>query len=65
MSNPTVEFEHVQCIKETDAALLCVIDGEKVWMPLSQIDDSSEVLREGDEGMLVVTKWIAKQKGLV
>lgn len=50
--------------RETDGAFLCVIDGDEVWLPKSQIDDPGR-LAEGDEGVTVsVTEWIAKQKGL-
>lgn len=34
------------------------------WIPISQIDDESEVWKEGDEGELVVSEWIAIQKDL-
>lgn len=49
---------------ETDKALLCVIDNQEFWIPKGQITDDSEVWRKGDEGLLVVTHWIAEQKGL-
>lgn len=57
-------FENVALLRATDAALLCRIDGEDYWIPQSQIDDDSEVWRAGDEGDLVVSEWIAVQKGL-
>ena len=59
-----VEFEDVECELETDAALLCWIDGEKHWIPKSQVDDDSEVYAEGHKGQLVVSQWICEQKGL-
>jgi hypothetical protein len=65
MSGRKVEFEDVEALKETKDALLCTIDGDEVWIPKSQIDDDSEVYAEGHSGQLVVTEWIAKQKGLV
>ena len=65
MAGETAEFENVKAIKETDLALLCEIDGEEYWIPKSQIDDESEVYAEDHEGTLVVTEWIAKEKGLV
>ena len=67
MADKTVEFEGVTCKKETDKALLCVIDGEEHWIPKSQVDDDSEVFNDGDNstGKLVVSEWIATQKGLV
>lgn len=60
-----VELDDVTCKAETDKALLCDIDGEEIWIPLSQVDDSSEVQSKGDEGTLIITKWCAEQKGLV
>jgi hypothetical protein len=60
-----VEFEDVETEAETDNALLCTIDGKNVWIPKSQIDDNSEVWKKGDEGTLVVSEWIAEEKGLV
>lgn len=62
---PTVMFSNVTALKETGAALLCKIDGDDYWMPKSQIDSESDVNAEGDEGTLVVTQWIAMEKGLV
>jgi hypothetical protein len=61
---PTVEFT-AKAIKSTDAAVLCEIDGEEMWIPQSQIHDDSEVWKEGDEGKLVVSQWIAKKKDLI
>lgn len=60
------EFDGVTAVKETDAALLCsfVGDGDH-WIPKSQIDEDSEVNQEGDQGTLVVSAWIAGEKGLV
>lgn len=61
----TETFKDVTAKKETDKALLCLFpDGEEHWIPKSHVDDDSEVYREGDVGKLVVTKWIAEQKGL-
>jgi hypothetical protein len=61
----TAEFENVVCIRETDKAILVRIDGAEHWIPQSQVSDDSEVWHEGDEGKLVVSEWIAKQKGLI
>jgi hypothetical protein len=60
----TVSFEDVTCKAETEKALLCIIDGEEHWIPKGQVDDDSEVYKRGDQGTLIVTEWIAKQKGL-
>lgn len=66
-NDPTETFRDVVCKKATDAALLCEIDGTEYWIPKSQISDDSEVHDDQDNatGKLVVSEWIAKQKGLV
>lgn len=65
MAKNTVEFEDVTVEAETSKALLVNVEGKQVWIPLSQIDDDSEVYKAGTSGKLVVTEWIATQKGLV
>lgn len=59
-----VRVEGVSVIKSMDKAILCEISGEKIWIPLSQVGDDSEVREEGDEGDLVITEWIAGEKGI-
>lgn len=53
-------------IRSTEKALLVDIQGEgEHWIPISQIEEDSEVRQEGDQGILTITGWIAKQKGFV
>lgn len=61
----TVEISGVTCIGGSAKALLVLIDGRQHWIPDSQVHEDSEVWRRGDKGKLVVTMWIAEQKGLV
>jgi len=63
MAEP-VRIDDVKCIAETDSAILCEIDGDEVWLPLSQVSDDSEVYCKGDEGTLIISAWIASQKNL-
>lgn len=58
-------IEDVVVIKETEKALLVKIEDENHWIPQSQIDDDSEVWKLGDEGVLVISEWLAEQKGLL
>lgn len=51
--------------RETDKAILCVIDDEKVWIPKSQIGEDSAVTELGDSGELEIPEWLAIEKGLV
>jgi len=55
------------CIAETPQALMVEIDGDEYWIPKSQIHDDSEVYNndDGSEGELVITGWLAKEKGLL
>lgn len=59
-----VSFDAV-AVRATEAGLLCLIDGQEVWIPQSQIDDESQVWEPEQEGELVVSQWIAEQKKLV
>lgn len=50
---------------ETDKVLLVSIDGQEIWIPKSQVSDNSEVYQKGDSGTMIISLWIAEQKGLV
>ena len=53
-------------MKETESALLVEsdeIDEGKAWVPLSQVEDGSDVQAAGDEGDLVISEWLALKKG--
>lgn len=50
--------------RASDKAILVSIEGEEVWIPQSQIHDDSEVYGKGHTGTLIVSRWIAEQKGL-
>ncbi len=66
-NDPTETFRNVVCKKETNAALLCEIDGTDYWIPKSHVHADSEVFDDGAnaEGKLIISEWIARQKGLV
>ena len=60
-----VEFT-VRIKRVTDLAYLCRVDGKDVWFPKSHVDlDESEVSKEGDVGVIVVSEFIAIERGLV
>lgn len=65
MSDDTVRFEIESVEVETERAILVEIEGEKVWVPKSQIHDDSEVYsKRSGGGVLIVSRWWAEQKGL-
>ena len=65
------EVGQAKCIHTTPFAIKCVLlegtdfmkTGQEFWVPESQIHDDSEVYEKGDEGLLVVTHYIAKKEG--
>lgn len=59
-----VRIADVKATRETDKALLVIIDGESQWIPKSQITADSDVWKKGDEGTLVITGWFATKEGL-
>lgn len=60
------EFRGAVAIAATAKAIRVRLDdGRTEWIPQSQIDDDSDIWRDGDEGTLVVSQWIAEQKRLV
>ena len=61
-----MEFEVTVPVEvETDKAILVNIEGKDKWVPISQIDDDSEVYQKGDTGALIVSEWWAVESGLV
>ena len=63
---PGHELGFVKVIAKGGKAILVrEEDGTEEWWPHSQIHEDSEIWDEspiGDQGTMIVTKWIAKQK---
>lgn len=55
-----------RCSRETTRAIL-VTNAEneldEFWLPKSTVHDDSEVYSVGDEGKLIVVRWMAEKKG--
>lgn len=62
-----VEFENVQIQYETDSALLCLIDEQKIWVPKSLIPEENEELETNTLKTFTISlpQWFAEQKNLV
>ncbi len=55
------EFLGATIDRETDEAILAIIDGESYWIPKSVIHETSGAWHEGDEGTLTLkTWWVSK-----
>ena len=61
----TVRIQQARCLRATDRAILVVSTDwpTPTWIPQGQVHDDSEVWRPGDTGTLVVSAWVAEQKG--
>jgi hypothetical protein len=56
----------VASIETPDALLVSApVFDQSQWIPKSQIDDSSDIHAEDDAGVLVVTMWLARERGWV
>lgn len=53
-----------EILRETDKALLCRIDEEELWIPLSQIADPDEYSAGDEDLTLSVSEWFATKNGL-
>jgi len=58
----------VKCVRHTNKAILIEIEGEggkksEHWIPQSMVHADSDVYKAGDCGKLVISKWIAKERG--
>lgn len=68
---PWVLIANVVCIRESEKALFVRVPAldedhpaSDKWIPKSQVNfDESEVKQAGDQGMLIVKEWIAREKG--
>lgn len=59
-----VEVDVDRVDKTTDDAIHVVVGHGRAWIPRSQIDDDSEVTDYGDSGVLVVPRWLARDRDL-
>lgn len=63
-----VVIEDVECIRESPKAILVRVKiDDKVqefWVPQSQVHKDSDVWTLKDKGKLIVSKWIAIERGL-
>ena len=48
----------------TEKAMLVLLDGEEVWLPLSQVADADDYAAGDEDCCISITEWIAREKGL-
>lgn len=67
MAEP-VSIDVSEVKRETNKAILVVVDGDDEWIPKSVIDDDSEVYSAEsgrDGGTMLVAEWFARSMGWV
>lgn len=57
--------DNVTVKRETERALLCVMNEEEHWIPKSAIGDESEVWEIGTSGTLVIKRWLAERESWI
>lgn len=74
VDKPGYDIDDAVCIHESDKAILITapVFGDdrngkpvEVWIPQSQITEDSEVWKVGDTGTLIVTEYLAEQRGWI
>lgn len=72
MNKEVFKIENSKCIKHarkngTISAILVLVplSSKLEWIPFDHVDEDSEVWHTGDEGILIISEWIAEKKGWV
>ena len=59
-----VTLGDVHVLRESDAALLCKIEGHERWIPRDKLCEGTTIRKTGDTGTLVVPRQFAVEWGL-
>lgn len=62
--SPLVNVVVDEVMKRTAKALLFLIDGEEVWVPISLIEDEATIGMGDTEVVVAIPLWFAKKEGL-
>lgn len=54
-----VKVEDVECVRETEKAILVKVDDESRWVPISQVHPQSAVKHPGDKGTITISEWFS------
>jgi hypothetical protein len=64
---PTFEIEDAICVKSTGRAILVEAPNfdELEWIPQNQIVNKYDFYEEGTSGTLIITEWLARERGWI
>jgi len=60
-----VEIEGVEVYNERPRSIFITYRDNDIMIPKSQVGATSEVQGEGDSGVLVIPRWLAKDRGML
>lgn len=64
-SGPDVTLTGLTILRDSDKAILVQMeDGKELWLPLSQVKEIHRTKEKGADSV-VISDWIAKQKGFI
>lgn len=62
---PDVTIYNVSVLRESEKAILIKTKSEEeIWLPKSQLREGGTANKKGDTGTVVMSAWIAGEKGL-
>lgn len=59
-----VHLENVDVVAETDRAFLIEYDGERHWVPRSQVCDEEDYAKDDKGVTMSITEWMANKLGI-
>ena len=57
-------FRGVRVIRDVGTAFLCLVERKKVWVPLTDTRDGTDLTKAGDHGTLIISRWLARTLAL-
>jgi len=60
LADGSVALYDVECVGSTELAIQINFEGERMWIPRSQIQDFDE-----DFTYLEIPEWLAQEKGII
>jgi hypothetical protein len=62
--DPQVQINEACLMTQSEKAGKFKIRGQIYWIPWSHIDEGSQPQKNGDSGFLIISEWIAREKGI-
>ena len=60
-----IEVQVDGVLQDREKSLIVIVGDREVLIPKSQIGETSEVKGEGDKGLLLIPRWLARDRRLI